>query len=130
MNPKAKGANAERELAALLSGWALEINITLEPLRNLEQTRGGGYDLNGVPGLAVECKRCETLDISGWWRQCKSQATEGLIPLLAYRQSRRRWQFMTEAWVWPCRTQPLVVHMDEPEAKLWFQAHLQSVTQS
>jgi Holliday junction resolvase len=125
LNSKVKGANGERELAQLLTSWAREIGIELDLIRNLEQVRSGGHDLLGVPGLATECKRVEVLAVNTWWGQAQRQAREaGLQPLLAYRQNRKKWQFITETWVWPCKTRPIVIHMDEEEAKVWFHGHL------
>jgi hypothetical protein len=122
---KSKGANGERELAALLTSWAAEIGVTLDLIRNLEQTRSGGHDLLGVPGLATECKRVEVLSVGSWWAQADAQGViAGLQPLLAYRQSRKKWQFMTRAWVWPVKTTALVIQMDCDEARLWFHGHL------
>lgn len=122
---KQKGANGERELAELLMGWATEIGVELDLLRNLEQVRSGGHDLIGCPGLSIECKRVETLAVHTWWGQCTRQAaTVGAQPLLCYRQNRKAWQFVTSAWVWPCRTTQIVIHMEEDQARLWFHSHL------
>ena len=62
MPPKAitKGKSAERELAKLLGD-----HLGLELSRNLDQTRDGGYDLIGLPGIALEVKRCERLNYTG-----------------------------------------------------------------
>ena len=84
-----KGAKAERELASLLCEHLGDVT------RNLAQTRDGGHDLIGVGPFAVEVKRRERLDIAGWWRQACGQANEsGLVPALAYRQSRKPWRFV------------------------------------
>ncbi len=89
-NPRTKGAAGERELADIIfyaTGKILE--------RNLEQTRGGGHDLNGIEGLSIEVKRQERLCVPAWWRQTlkQAEAIQG-IPILAYRQNRRPWQFI------------------------------------
>lgn len=125
VSPRAKGASGELELARLLTRWALDVGIDLNMVRNLEQTRSGGHDLLGCPGLAIECKRVETLDVNGWWRQCVRQATEaGLQPLLCYRQNRKSWFFVTEEWLWPCTTRKIVVSMDELNGEVWFKAYM------
>lgn len=82
-----KGAEGERELASILSG---ELGIELK--RNLDQTRDGGYDLQGLC-LAIEVKRREKEDLSGWWRDAVHKAG-GRIPVLAYRRSRQPWRFV------------------------------------
>lgn len=89
-----KGANAERELIRLL---AERLDIA-DLRRNLEQTRNGGFDVLGLPGIALEVKRQETLALPAWWRQTVSQALrDGGIPVLAYRQNRRPWRFCLPA---------------------------------
>ena len=83
-----KGAAGERELFALLSEQ-LGVIVT----RNLTQTRGGGADALDVPGLAIECKRCEAISLAAWWSQAQRQAEQtGRKPALFYRQSRRPWR--------------------------------------
>ena len=90
-----KGVAAERELAKIL-GDRLGITLT----RNLEQTRAGGFDLLGLDGYALEVKRCENVQISQWWSQAVRQAGSDLIPVLAYRQSRKPWSIVVSlAWL-------------------------------
>ena len=85
---KNKGANAEREVAAIiLAATGVEVK------RNLEQTRGGGYDLVGIDWLAIEVKRQEKLALPAWWRQTLAQSEPDKIPCLVYRQNRK-------AWIW------------------------------
>lgn len=99
-----KGARAERELANLLAE-----NLSLEIRRNLIQYQSGGFDLTGLP-WALEVKRCETLNIKGWWTQACQQSEAGpeadKLPALAYRRSRQPWRFVVPAHVciahyWP-----------------------------
>jgi hypothetical protein len=56
------------------------------------QADGGGCDVHGLPWLALEVKRCETLQIESWWRQCCEQAKPGQLPVLVYRQNKRGWR--------------------------------------
>ncbi|CAK0775992.1 hypothetical protein CCP3SC15_530007 [Gammaproteobacteria bacterium] len=86
-----KGANGERELAALLRdhlGMAIE--------RNLQQTSDGGHDLNGpaLERFAVEVKRAAEPKLSAWWAQACEQAGGGRVPVLAYRIDRHSWYFV------------------------------------
>ncbi len=84
-----KGATGERELAKLLSA-----ELGIEVLRNLSQTRDGGYDLKGL-NISLEVKRQETEELQRWWNQTVIQAKEsGKIPVLAYRRSRQKWRFV------------------------------------
>jgi Holliday junction resolvase len=92
MTSRNKGAAAEREVALLLH-QALQ-DVIEKPTRNLEQTRGGGHDLNGLPGVALEVKRVEKLALAKWWRQTVEQASRvNAVPVLAYRQNRQPWTF-------------------------------------
>lgn len=106
-----KGANAEREFAKLLGE---KLGLKLE--RNLEQTRAGGHDLIGLPGIALEVKRCEQLAINQWWRQAVRQAGQGLIPCLAYRQNRKPWKVSVPLnWVLGCEQNSLSCEKDKQE---------------
>src|SRR4051794_29328080 len=63
---------------------------SLDVKRNQNQSDGGGYDISGIPLLAVEVKRCETLALNEWWQQCARQARgTQLQPVLFYRASRQ-----------------------------------------
>ena len=98
INGKVKGASGEREAISVLqpivttiyTGYGLEPPV-LE--RNLEQTRGGGYDINGLPWLALEIKRVEVLALDKWWRQTTKQAAPDQVPCLMYRQNRKPWRY-------------------------------------
>lgn len=86
---RTKGANAERELAKLLSA-----ELGIDVFRNLNQTREGGYDLKGL-NISLEVKRQEKEDLQGWWNQTVKQAKgSGKIPVLAYRRSHQKWRFV------------------------------------
>ena len=127
---KAKGAGGELEAARLLTLWAVEVGVSLDPTRNLEQSRAGGFDLNGVPGLGVEVKRQESLDLTSWWRQTLRQAEAGgVVPLLMYRQNRKAWRFKVRQYVaiygaHKAGTVLMDFEMDEAAAKAWFQQWL------
>lgn len=95
INSRAKGAAAEREFCKEL---ALHLGDTLvEPLkRNLEQTRGGGHDITGLDGWAIEIKRYRVVkegDLARFWEQAVEQANRVLArPVLAYREDFRSWR--------------------------------------
>lgn len=90
-----KGKAGEREAAKWLHQW---LSLTAVPERNLEQTRNGGHDLTGVGQFAVEVKRCETLALAKWWRQAsKSGIESGLVPVVMFRQNRKKWKFLISA---------------------------------
>lgn len=77
-----KGATGERELFAALSDL---LGHTVR--RNISQARAGGADGLDVPGWAIECKRCERLELAAWWAQTSRQAeATGRRPVLFYRK--------------------------------------------
>lgn len=91
---RSKGQRGERELFGLLSD---ELGFVIQ--RNIDQTRAGGADCIQVPGWALECKRCETLNINAWWKQAVKQAEDiECMPMLLYRQSRKPWRAVVALW--------------------------------
>lgn len=89
-----KGHDAEREIVKLLDPVVSAILGEKTLHRNLQQTRQGGHDVAGLDFLALEVKRCETLEIEKWWTQTLRQAEAlGLDahPVLMYRQNRTKW---------------------------------------
>ena len=95
INPRTKGANGEREAAK----W-LQAAFKLEkcPERNLEQTRGGGFDLIGFPPFAWEVKRCQTISKRTWWLQATHSCnTKYHIPVVMFRANNKQWKFLVSA---------------------------------
>jgi len=91
---RTKGHNGELELARLIN----EI-LPLDAKRNLTQVRDGGADIN-LEGLCVEVKRQETLNLNTWWDQvCRAADDSGGVPVLAYRQNRRPWNFVLPGYL-------------------------------
>lgn len=80
--PRAKGVAFEREVAALAESYGFDV-------RGLEA--GGDHLILCTGGvvLASECKRQERLRIPEWWAQATSDAPNGAVPVLTFRQSRR-----------------------------------------
>lgn len=93
-----KGARGEREVIELLQpivDTAYQA-AGLEPpkLKRTSSTQadGGGCDVCGLDWLALEVKRCETLQLDAWWRQCLAQAKPSQLPVLAYRRNGTQWR--------------------------------------
>jgi hypothetical protein len=95
---KRKGARGEREVIDLLQPIVdtayKEAGRESPQLKRTSsmQADDGGCDVHGLPWLALEVKRCETLQIESWWRQCVEQAKGGQLPALVYRQNKRTWR--------------------------------------
>lgn len=65
-----------------------------------------GADFLAVSGLAIEVKRQEVLLVDKWWQQACVQADSlGLVPVLAYRQNRKKWSVCLPAYL-------LMLHLD------------------
>ena len=79
INSRTKGANGEREVAALLQRVVTEVALLCgyvapEIRRNTEQSQIGGEDLTGLPWWSIEVKRCERVELDKWWEQACVQA--------------------------------------------------------
>lgn len=94
-----KGKQGEREFIKFLQPMVDEVykELGMEPIqlfRNQNQSALGGYDIDGIPWLAIEIKRQEQLNINSWWKQVVTATGEGQVPLLAFRQNHKKWRFM------------------------------------
>lgn len=82
-----KGANGERELAAILREHGYDIQ------RGGSLSFGEVPDLTGLPGVHIECKRTEQLRLSEWLAQAERDAQrfgDG-APAVFFRRSRSPW---------------------------------------
>ena len=87
-NSRRKGADGERELARKLASYGFDT-------RRGQQYRGGGDspDVVGLPGVHVECKRVEHLQIERAMAQSRrdSEGTDDL-PVVMHRRDREGWK--------------------------------------
>ncbi len=87
MNSSKKGADGERELAALLEreGFHTERGGTM--------SYGSAPDLYGLPGVHIEVKRCEQLRLSEWMVQAirDSEKFRDGRPAIFHRRNREGW---------------------------------------
>lgn len=79
INSRNKGANGEREFAAVLQKVVNEVALLcgyVPPTirRNTEQSQIGGEDLTGLPWYSFEVKRCQRVELDKWWQQTVTQA--------------------------------------------------------
>lgn len=87
MNSRQKGAAGERELANLLKEYGYDT-------RRGQQYSGinGDADVVGIPGLHIECKRVEKLNLDAALEQSKRDAREGEMPVVIHRKNRQEWK--------------------------------------
>ena len=95
--PQRKGRGGERELAEKLRELGFQ-DAKVSPAMAF----GRAPDLQGVPHVHVECKRCESYHLGEWLAQAETDAThfgDGL-PAVFFRRSREGWKVcMTlESW--------------------------------
>lgn len=86
VNSRAKGAAGERELANLLKEYGYKS-------RRGQQYCGadGSADVVGLPGIHIECKRVEKLNLEKAMEQSKHDARAGELPAVFHRKNRKEW---------------------------------------
>ena len=86
MNSKAKGGRGERELAAELRSYGYNAERG-------QQFQGGpdSPDVKGLPGIHIECKRVERLNLHEAYTQAVRDSGGLKIPAVFHRRNRGRW---------------------------------------
>lgn len=86
MNSNRKGKEGERELANLLKAHGYDC-------RRGQQFCGsnGDADVVGLPGIHIECKRVEKLNIYEAVEQSINDAREGEMPTVMHRKNHKDW---------------------------------------
>lgn len=86
MNSRQKGVRGERELAGKLREYGFDT-------RRGQQYSGanGDADVVGLPGVHIECKRVERLNIEDAMAQSKRDARSGEIPVVMHRKNNSEW---------------------------------------
>lgn len=87
-NSRRKGAEGERELANILKTYGFDA-------RRGQQYRGGGDspDVVGLPGVHIECKRVEKLNIENAMKQSRRDAKDtNEIPVVMHRRNFEGWK--------------------------------------
>lgn len=86
MNSKQKGARGERELARKLREYGYDS-------RRGQQYCGsnGDPDVTGLPGVHIECKRVERLNVEDAMSQSKGDARDDEKPVVAHRKNNCEW---------------------------------------
>lgn len=88
MNSRRKGATGERELANILRQYGYEDS------RRGQQYCGsnGDADVTGLPGIHIECKRVERLNLYDAVNQSQNDCKDGgEIPVVFHRKNKHSW---------------------------------------
>lgn len=91
-----KGREGERELARVLQGYGYDVQPG-EPLNY-----GKEPDLHGLPGVHIEAKRAEKLNLTAWLEQAERDAekfNDGL-PAVFHRRNRCPWLVTMPLTAW------------------------------
>lgn len=93
MNSKTKGARGELELSHVLNSYGYDT-------RRGQQFSGanGDADVVGLPGVHIECKRCQQLRMEQWIEQSRADARaeavragKYIIPTVMHRKNHGEW---------------------------------------
>jgi hypothetical protein len=95
INSKAKGKRGEIEIARKLREHGYDC-------RRGQQYSGasGDADVIGLPGIHVECKRRERLNLYDAIAQAKHDCTEDRLPAVMHRKNNSRWLVTMELDDW------------------------------
>ena len=87
MDSRRKGADGERELAAVLQEYGYRTRRTAEPYL----TGRTAPDVSGLPGVHIEVKRVEHLQLEKAVAQAERDARPQEIPAVFHRKNRSKW---------------------------------------
>lgn len=86
MNSRNKGAKGERELAKVLRQYGYDCR------RGVQYSGANGdADVVGLPGIHIECKRVERLNIQDAVDQAKRDKQDDEIPAVFHRKNNCEW---------------------------------------
>ena len=87
MDSRGKGFAGERELAKELQKYGYTARRGQQ-----YSVKSGDADVVGVPGLHIECKRVERLNIGEALEQSMRDASDDEIPVVMHRKNRQGWK--------------------------------------
>lgn len=96
MNSKRKGKSGELEFARVCRAQGYDCRRTAQYCGNT----GESADVVGLPGIHVEVKRVERLNVSEAMAQSVRDAKPGEIPIVAHRRDRHPWLLTMRAEDW------------------------------
>lgn len=96
MNSKQKGARGEREWASFCRDQGYEARRTAQYCGNT----GEASDVVGLPGIHIEVKRVERLNLDDAMSQAIRDSQELKIPIVAHRKNNSPWLVTMRAEEW------------------------------
>lgn len=117
-NNRRKGKVGELELAGILREYGYEA-------RRGQQFSGanGDADVVGLPGVHIECKRVEQLNLCSALTQAQRDAKGHELPAVFHRRNREKWQvtMALEDWIKLYRASQIPVDKKNPrtEVEIW-----------
>lgn len=95
INSRSKGKRAELELARYLREYGYDC-------RRSQQFCGknGDADVIGLPGIHIECKRVERLNIEDAMAQSRRDARADEIPVVMHRRNNCKWLVTMDLEKW------------------------------
>ena len=115
INSKKKGAAGEREFANYCKEKGFDVRRTAQ-YNGKEQ--GSLADVIGIPGIHIEVKRVEKLNIHDAVNQAiRDNVTKCSIPIVAHRKNRTPWLITMTADDWFKLFYGLEVNEDEQSSK-------------
>ena len=88
VNSRRKGSAGERELAALLREAGFKNAKRGQQFSGLQ---GDADVVDALPGVHIECKRVERLNIDDAMEQSERDARAGEVPAVFHRKNRKQW---------------------------------------
>lgn len=95
INSREKGAKGEREFARVCREHGYDQSRRGQQYSGIE-----GEDVVGLPGIHIEVKRVERLNIEEAMIQSRRDAKEGEIPIVAFRRNHEKWKICMDAEDW------------------------------
>lgn len=108
MNSRQKGKRGELELAKKLN------ELGFETRRSVQYCGANGdADVVGIPGVHIECKRVESLNIHKAMEQAKRDAQEGEAPAVFHRKNGGEWLVTMRPPDWAVREKCYIKEWEE-----------------
>ena len=95
IDSRTKGAAGEREFAHLCKDHGYDGARRGQQFSGIE-----GEDVVGLPGVHIEVKRVEALNIEKAMAQSIRDARAGELPIVAHRKNRGKWMITMPAEQW------------------------------